>query len=280
MDAKDLDSGQRPTWCPGCGNFMLAGAIRQAISELKIPPEKVVVASGIGCGCKLPHFIRAYGFEGLHGRVLPVATGVKLANQELTVIGVAGDGDAYGIGGNHFVHTCRKNPDITYIVQNNSVYALTKGQYSPTSPKGFVSSTSPDGSIEPPVNPLAWAITTGATYVARAWYQDAEQLKKLIMDGISHHGFSLIDVLMPCLTYNKAYGPEWYKQRVYRLYGHEPSDKAKAMEKALEEGKLPTGLFYREKREAYGDEIPRLDGPLYRQDVSNIDIAPALKSMR
>ncbi len=279
MDAKGLDSGQKPTWCPGCGNFALVSAVRQAIEGLGLQPEKVLIVSGIGCGSKLPHFVKAYGFEGLHGRVLPVAMGAKLANQELTVIGVAGDGDAYGIGGNHFIHTCRKNPDITYIVQNNSVYGLTKGQYSPTSPKGFVSPTSPRGSIEQAVNPLAWAITTGATYVARAWFMDAVQMKGLIMDGISHHGFALIDVLMPCLTYNRAYGIQWYKERVYKLYGHDAANKAEAMEKAAEKDRLPTGLFYTEKREAYGDEIPRINGPLYKQDVSDIDITPAFRKL-
>jgi len=280
MEQKDLDTGEKPTWCAGCGNFVLTAALKQALAELDVAPEKVAIVSGIGCGSKLPHFVRTYGFEGLHGRTLPVATGIKLANKELTVIAVSGDGDAYGIGGNHFVHACRKNVDMTYIVQNNSVYGLTKGQYSPTSPKGFVSSTSPSGSIEQPVNPMSWAITAGATYVARGWFMDLDQLKRLIIDAISHHGFSLIDVLMPCLTYNRAYSVQWYKERIYKLYGHNASDRAAAVEKAMEQDKLPTGLFYQEKREAYGDEIPSVRGPLYKQDISNIDVAPAMKKMQ
>lgn len=276
---KGLDSGQKPTWCAGCGNFMITHAVRQALEELKFPSEKIVIASGIGCGSKLPHFVKAYGFESLHGRPLTVAMGAKLANRELTVLAISGDGDAYGIGGNHFIHTCRKNPDITYIVQNNSVYGLTKGQYSPTSPKGFRSPTSPDGSVEAPVNPIAWAITTGATYVARAWYMDLPQMKELIKGGIEHRGFALIDVLMPCLTYNKAYGVDWYKERVYRLQGHDPSSRAKAMEKAMETEKLPTGLFYKEKRDVYGDELPKLDGPLYKRDITKVDLAKAMKAL-
>lgn len=280
MIAKDFETGEKPTWCAGCGNFMLVAALKQALAELDLAQEKVAIVSGIGCGSKLPHFLRTYGFEGLHGRTLPIATGVKLANKELTVIAISGDGDAYGIGGNHFVHACRKNVDITYLVQNNSVYGLTKGQYSPTSPKGFISSTSLSGSIEEPVNPMAWAMTTGATYAARGWFMDLEQLKKLIIDGITHKGFSLIDVLMPCLTFNKAYGLQWYKDRIYKLYGHNTGDKMVAMEKAMEREKLPTGLFYQEKRETYGDEIPSIRGPLYKQDVSNIDLSSALKKLQ
>jgi len=280
MEPKEYDSGQKPAWCAGCGNFMLVHAVRQALAELGKDPDKVVITSGIGCGSKLPHFIKTYGFESLHGRPLTVAMGVKLANRELTVMAISGDGDAYGIGGNHFIHTCRKNPDITYIVQNNSVYGLTKGQYSPTSPKGFVSPTSPDGSVEPPVNPMAWAITTGATYVARAWYMDPQQLKDMIKGAIEHHGFSLVDVLMPCLTFNKVYGIDWYKERVYKLYGHDPNDRVAAMEKAMEMDKLPTGLFYQEKRDVYGDELPKLNGPLYRQDVTRIDLTKAMKPLR
>ena len=170
VDIKDLDTGERPTWCPGCGNYVLLSTLKAVISELELQPENVVVVSGIGCGSKMPHFIKTYGFEGLHGRILPVATGIKLANKNLTVIAVGGDGDGYGIGGNHFIHAARRNIDITYIVQNNSVYGLTKGQYSPTSQKGFVSPTSPFGAIDEPVNPVSLAISSGATYVARAWY--------------------------------------------------------------------------------------------------------------
>lgn len=280
MEPKEYDSGQKPAWCAGCGNFMLVHAVRQALAELGKDPDKVAIVSGIGCGSKLPHFIKTYGFESLHGRPLTVAMGVKLANRELTVMAISGDGDAYGIGGNHFIHTCRKNPDITYIVQNNSVYGLTKGQYSPTSPRGFVSPTSPDGSVEPPVNPLTWAITTGATYVARAWYMDPQQLKDLVKGAIEHRGFALVDVLMPCLTFNKAYGIDWYKERVYKLYGHDPKDRVAAMEKAMETDKLPTGLFYQEKRDVYGDELPKLNGPLYRQDVTRVDLTKAMKSLR
>jgi len=285
VDIKDLDTGERPTWCPGCGNYVLLSTLKAVISELELQPENVVVVSGIGCGSKMPHFIKTYGFEGLHGRILPVATGVKLANKNLTVIAVGGDGDGYGIGGNHFIHAARRNIDVTYIVQNNSVYGLTKGQYSPTSQKGFVSPTSPFGAIDEPVNPVSLAISSGATYVARAWYMDANHLKELIKNGVKHKGFALIDVLQPCLTFNKINTIEWYTEKIYKLEETEykPNDKLIAFEKSQEfYPKIPIGLFYKEDgKPTYEDQLPQTEGKQpAEQKIENIDMNLFFKTLK
>ncbi len=285
VDIKDLDTGERPTWCPGCGNYVLLSTLKAVISELELQPENVVVVSGIGCGSKMPHFIKTYGFEGLHGRILPVATGIKLANKNLTVIAVGGDGDGYGIGGNHFIHAARRNIDITYIVQNNSVYGLTKGQYSPTSQKGFVSPTSPFGAIDEPVNPVSLAISSGATYVARAWYMDANHLKELIKNGVKHKGFALIDVLQPCLTFNKINTIEWYTEKIYKLEETEykPNDKLIAFEKSQEfYPKIPIGLFYKEDgKPTYEDQLPQTEGKQpAEQKIENIDMNLFFKTLK
>jgi 2-oxoglutarate ferredoxin oxidoreductase subunit beta len=222
----ELTTKEAPSWCAGCGDFTILSTLKSAIVELGIPQHQTLIVSGIGCGSKTPHYIKAYGFEGLHGRALPVATGAKLANHELNVIVVGGDGDGYGIGGNHLIHSMRRNFDMTYIVQNNEVYGLTKGQYSPTSEKGFKSPSTPNGAIEEPVNPIALALTMGATYVARGYAFDIVHLKKLIVEGSKHKGFALIDVFQPCSTYNKINTMAWYKQRIYKLEdnGHDTSN--------------------------------------------------------
>jgi 2-oxoglutarate ferredoxin oxidoreductase subunit beta len=285
VDVKELDTGEKPTWCPGCGNYILLSTLKSVISELGLHQENVVVVSGIGCGSKMPHFIKTYGFEGLHGRILPVASGVKLANKNLTVIAVGGDGDGYGIGGNHFIHAARRNIDITYIVQNNSVYGLTKGQYSPTSQKGFISPTTPFGALDEPVNPIALAISSGATYVARAWCMDVNHLKELIKNGIKHKGFALIDVLQPCLTFNKVNTIEWYMDKIYKLEetGYKPGDKLIALEKSQEfYPKIPVGLFYKEEgKPTYEDQLPQTEGKQpAEQRIENIDINLFLKSLK
>jgi 2-oxoglutarate ferredoxin oxidoreductase subunit beta len=276
----DLTTKDAPTWCPGCGDFMIMSTLKTAIAELQLEQHNTLLVSGIGCGSRMPHFIKTYGFEGLHGRALPVATGAKLANHNLKVIITVGDGDCYGIGGNHYMHAMRRNLDITLIVQDNAIYGLTKGQTSPTSQKGFVSNSTPFGALEDPVNPLTWAIAAGATYVARGFALDAAHLKKLIMDGVRHKGFSLIDVLQPCTTYNKVNTAEWYKQRVYKLEesGHNPEDRAAAIAKGEEWGdKIPIGLFFKTTKPTYEDGLPQIaKTPLVKQDISNVDITPLL----
>ncbi len=280
---KDLSTNEQPTWCAGCGDFSILAVLKTAISELNLEPHNTLLVSGIGCGSKSPHFIKTYGFEGLHGRALPVATGAKLVNKELNVIVIGGDGDGYGIGGNHFLHTMRRNLNITYLVQNNEVYGLTKGQMSPTSEKGFKSPSTPYGAVEEPVNPIALAIISGATYVARGYAFDIPHLKMLIMNAVKHKGFSIIDIFQPCTTYNKINTMAWYQPRLYKLEedGHDPSDKMAALARAEEWGdRIPVGLFYQVQKPTYEDGLPQAMLPPVRHDISNIDIAPMLARFR
>ncbi|MBI4020162.1 MAG: 2-oxoacid:ferredoxin oxidoreductase subunit beta [Candidatus Aenigmarchaeota archaeon] len=280
----DLTPKELPTWCGGCGDFNILFTIKNALVELDADPANTLLVSGIGCGSKTPHFVKTYGFEGLHGRSLPVATGAKFANHKLDVIVVTGDGDGYGIGGNHLIHSMRRNLDLTHIVQNNEVYGLTKGQYSPTSPPGFKSPSTPQGAIEEPVNPVALGITMGATYVARGYAYEVNHLKQLIAGGIKHKGYALIDVFQPCSTYNKVNTIAWYKEHLYKLEeaGHDPKDKMQAMARAMEGGdKLPIGLFYKEEKPTYEAGLPQLNGvPLSKMDISNIDITPMLERFK
>lgn len=280
LTMKELTTEQLPSWCGGCGDFNILFGLKSALVDLQIPAEDVVIVTGIGCGSKTNHFVKTYGFEGLHGRPLPVATGAKLANKDLNVIVVAGDGDSYGIGGNHLIHAMRRNLDITMIVQNNEVYGLTKGQYSPTSPPGFKTPSTPSGSVESPVNPLALALTMGGSYIARGFSYEVMHLKKLIAEGIKHKGFSLIDVFQPCSTYNRVNTIAWYKEHLYKLedQGHNPADREAAWKKALEWGdKIPIGLFLKEERPTYEDVYVPSQIPVVKQDLRNIDIAPILK---
>lgn len=264
LSAKAFNNHVKSTWCPGCGDFGILTAIKQALAELGIHPHEAAIVSGIGCGSKLPDYMYANGFMTIHGRPLPVATGVRLANPDLTVLVVDGDGDAYGIGGNHFLHACRRNPDIAHIVQNNQIYALTKGQYSPTSDRGFRTTTSPDGSIELPINPLLVALAAGATFIARGFAGEPKHLARLIGEAIRHEGYALIDVLQPCVTFNKVNTYDWYGERVYKLEdeeGYDPSDFDQAWKKAREWGdRIPMGILYR-----------RTDVPSYESQVAVLE---------
>jgi len=274
---------EKTQWCPGCGNFAIVGALKGALSELNIAPHDAVVVSGIGCSSKLPHYINTYGFESIHGRGLPVASGIKLANHGLTVVDVGGDGDGYGIGSGHFVHIMRRNYDLTYIVHDNQIYGLTTGQASPTSQVGMKTKTTPYGVIETQFNPLAIAITNGATFVARAFAGDMAHMKEIFRQAIAHKGFALVDVFQPCVTFNKLNTYDFFAKRVYKLEssGHDPSDRMKALDKAFEQvntnyEKLPIGVFYREQRPAYEDSLPQLKaGPLAARELSVVDISAA-----
>jgi len=264
-------AGIRPAWCPGCGNFGILEALNKALVELEIEPHQVLLVSGIGQAGKLPHYTRGNVFNSLHGRPIPPAIGAKIANPELVVIAVSGDGDAYGEGGNHFIHAARRNHDITYLVHNNQVYGLTKGQASPTSDLGFVTKTTPYGAVSP-VNPIALAIVCGASFVGRGFAGDAEHLSNLIKQGISHRGFALIDILQPCVSFNHRNTYQWYRERVYKLEdesGYNPSDKKAALEKAQEWGeRIPIGIIYRKELPVYEDQLPALSkGPLVSQQI-------------
>ncbi len=247
----------RPDWCPACGNFAQLSAIKNVLVELAIEPENVAVISGIGCSSNLPEFIHAYGFHGLHGRLIPVASGVKWANRKLTVIGYGGDGDGFFEGTQHFYHTAKRNVDITYIVSDNQIFGLTTGQASPTSEIGFISKTTPDGNIEKPVNPLAFALAAGATFVARSFSGDPKHLQEVIKRGILHKGFSFIDVFSPCVTFNKTNTYDYFRKRVYKYTAENPEDFEQAYRAAHEWGdKIPIGIFYQKKESTYEDMDP------------------------
>lgn len=267
-----FDSVIKPVWCPGCGNFGILSAAKKAFISLNLKPENVVSVSGIGCSSKIPHFINCYGFEGLHGRVLPVASGIKLANTDLTVVGFAGDGDAYGLGLSHFVNACRRNINLTYIVHNNEIYALTTGQYSPTSPKGTKSKSTPFGSLEIPINPLAIALSSSATFVARSFANNPKHLEKMIIEALKHKGFAFIDVLQPCIVWRKD-ALKFLKEHIYDLQetNHNYSDFSAALNKAFETEKIPIGIFFKKDAPCFSDEIPQLEkGPLVDQKTASI----------
>ncbi|MBI2071234.1 MAG: 2-oxoacid:ferredoxin oxidoreductase subunit beta [Elusimicrobia bacterium] len=244
-------SETKPDWCPSCGDFAVLSGLIKGLTQTGIAPKDVAVVSGIGCSSNLPGFIRTYGFHSLHGRSIPVATGVKLANPNLHVVVTGGDGDGYGIGIGHFIHAMRRNLNITYIVMNNEVYGLTTGQISPTSEKGHVTKTTPQGSLEEPINPVVLAIAAGATFVARAFSGDPNHMAKIIGQGISHKGFSLIDVFSPCVTFNKLNTYDYFRKRVFKLEdeSHDPANFNSAMEKAsMGNEKIPLGVLWKTER--------------------------------
>jgi 2-oxoglutarate/2-oxoacid ferredoxin oxidoreductase subunit beta len=260
-------------WCPGCGNFGIVGSLRQALVALNLEPSQVLMVSGIGQAGKMPHYIHSHVLNELHGRAIPAAQAAKIVNHELHVIAVGGDGDGYGEGGNHFLGAMHRNIDMTYIVCNNQVYGLTKGQASPTSDAGFVTRTTPDGAWTP-MRALAIAVASDCSFIARGFAGDQLQLTELIKQGILHQGFALIEVLQPCVSFNKINTFAWYKQRVYSLEsdkGYDPSNRAAAFEKTLEWGeRIPTGIFYKSKRPTYESQLAAIKNmPLIRQKILN-----------
>lgn len=264
-----------PDWCPGCGDFGVLRSIQQAAGRLGIQPKDLMIVSGIGCSSNLPGFIHAYGVHSLHGRSVPVATGAHLANTDLKVVITGGDGDGYGIGVGHLVHAMRRNLDVTYVVMDNQIYGLTTGQASPTTTKGHKTKSTPVGNQEMPLNPLALAITAGATYVARGFSGEAKQLSELIQGGLAHKGFALIDVFSPCVTYNKVNTYQFFKERVYKLEDEnwEPGDYFKALERSFEWGeRIPLGLLYKTDQPTYEDTEPAFKaGPLVKQKLGLSD---------
>lgn len=265
------DGPVEPDWCPGCGDYGVLNALKNAALQLGLHPHEIMVVSGIGCSSNLPGFIHTYGVHSLHGRAVPMATGIKLANTDLNVVITGGDGDGYGIGMGHFIHAMRRNLNLTYIVMDNQIYGLTTGQISPTSTEGTRTKTTPRGNAEPPVNPLTLAIVSGATYVARGFSGDVKGLADLIAGAIGHRGFALVDVFSPCVTFNKVNTYAWFRDRVYNLADedHDPSDMNAALAKASEWGdRIPLGLFYQAARPIYEDSEPVLQrGPLVKQEL-------------
>ncbi len=252
-----FDNKVENAWCPGCGNFGIQNAMKRAFSELNLEPRNVVLVSGIGQAAKAPHYVNTNVFNGLHGRAVPVAFAIKTVNPALTVIAESGDGCMYGEGGNHLLHNIRRNPDITVMVHNNQVYGLTKGQSSPTSEEGFVTKTQPSGNISRPFNPLSFAISQDASFVARAFSGDIDGLVRLLKEAIRWKGFSLIDILQPCVSFNKVNTYAWYRKRIeYLDEAHDPENRLQAFERSLEWGeRILLGIFYRKKRPVYQERV-------------------------
>jgi 2-oxoglutarate ferredoxin oxidoreductase subunit beta len=281
MTAGDYSSNDQIAWCPGCGNFGILGALKQALAESGLPGHQILLVSGIGQAAKTPHYIKANCFNGLHGRALPVAAGAKIANRNLKVIVTTGDGDCYGEGGNHFLHNIRRNLDITVIVHDNQIYGLTKGQASPTTDPGFVTKVQTSGTLLNPFNPLQIAIISGAGFVARGFSKEKEHLAWLIREGIEYKGFALIDVLQPCVSFNKKNTYQWYSERVYKVNddkSYDSSNKERALKKASEWGdKIPVGIIYKEEKSTYEEKSGLANRePLVDLEIETINIKKAL----
>jgi len=266
MPNLNLDTPVKPTWCPGCGNFGVLAAFKQACLKENWNNSNTALVAGIGCHGHVLNFIRLTSFEGLHGRAIPVATGIKLANNRLNVFVFTGDGDCLGEGGNHFIHACRRNHDLTVILHDNALYSLTTGQTSPTSPHGAKTKSTPLGNIDNPFSPVTLAIASGATFVARALSNDVEKLSELITKANAHQGLSIIDVLQPCVSFNKEYTPDFYKDNFYYLdESYDVTNKEVAFTKSQEWGikQIPLGIFYNIEKPSYESQIPQIkDKPL------------------
>ncbi|PIS04887.1 MAG: 2-oxoacid ferredoxin oxidoreductase [Candidatus Buchananbacteria bacterium CG10_big_fil_rev_8_21_14_0_10_42_9] len=274
-ERKDFMNQNLPTWCPGCGNFGLWQGFIKAVSELGKEPHEVCMVFDIGCGGNGANWNHTYAFHSLHGRTLPVANAIKMTNHKLTVIADAGDGGGYGEGGNHFLHACRMNSDITYLVHDNQVYGLTTGQVTPTSEKGMKGKSTPQGLIETPLNPLQTAIVAGATFVARTYTGNIAHEVEIMKAAMSHKGFAVVDIFQPCVTYNKINTNQFFQQRTYELGDDwDPSDKNKALIKAGEVGeKIPLGIFFREERQTYEESLSQIQKKTLleqKDDIPNI----------
>ncbi|MEE8380496.1 MAG: thiamine pyrophosphate-dependent enzyme [Thermodesulfobacteriota bacterium] len=270
VSLSDYENRVPIAWCPGCGNFAILNALKQALVELKKQPHQILLVSGIGQAPKLPHYLRCNAFVGLHGRSLPVATAAKTVNHKLTVIVIGGDGDCYSEGGNHLIHTIRRNPDITLLVHNNQVYGLTRGQASPTCEMGFITKVQTHGVLLPPLNPLTLAISQDASFVGRGYAGKGDHLKELIKEAVLHPGFALIDILQPCVSFDHRHSYSWYQERVYIVGSkYDSANKPAAFQKAQEwEDKIPLGIIYKKERPAFEHQQPVLKkGTLISQAV-------------
>lgn len=262
LDLNIYKSNDDSAWCPGCGNFGILLSLKEALAELSLKPEDLVLVSGIGQAAKTPHYIKANGFNGLHGRALPPAQAIKMVNKKLSVIVTSGDGDSYGEGGNHFIHCIRRNVDMVHLVHDNQIYGLTKGQGSPTTGKGQITSMQFEGVYTEPMNPLAVAISAGANFVARSFSGDKEHLKSMIKAAVNHKGYALVDIMQPCVVFNKVNTFKWYKDRIYKLdNNYDPTNKFEALKKAEEFGDegIPIGIIYKdESKDSYDNSHPVL----------------------
>ena len=275
---KDYKSDIKPTWCPGCGDFGVLASLYQALAQLELDPTKTVIVSGIGCASRLPFFVKTYGFQTAHGRVLPVAMGVKIANPGLTVIAVGGDGDGFSIGGGHLVHAVRRNPDITYVVMDNEVYGLTKGQTSPTSPMGLKTKSTPFGSSDAPINPMAWVLASGVSFAARGFSGNPKYLTDLIVQGIQHPGFAFVQTMSPCPTFYNTF--ELWRPKFEELPSdHDPSNRIQALTQAFRDDAIPVGLFYKEVRPSLESHTHITNHPL-QEGGHDFDVRALLETYR
>ncbi|OOV78941.1 2-oxoacid:ferredoxin oxidoreductase subunit beta [Mammaliicoccus fleurettii] len=266
---KDFRNNVKPNWCPGCGDFSVQAAIQKAAANVGLEPEEVALITGIGCSGRLSGYVNSYGVHSIHGRSLPLAQGVKMANKDLTVIASGGDGDGFAIGMGHTIHALRRNMDMTYIVMDNQIYGLTKGQISPSSAKGFVTKSTPKGNIEQNVAPLELAISSGATFVAQSFSSDIKELTNIIEEAINHKGFSFVNVFSPCVTYNKINTYDWFKENLTKLADiedYDNSNKAQAMQTVLDTESMITGIIYQDK-----------ETPSYESQIEQFDEEPLVK---
>lgn len=269
---KDFRNDIKPNWCPGCGDFAVQAAIQRAAANIGLEPENFALVSGIGCSGRISGYINAYGVHGIHGRALPIAQGVKMANRDLTVMAAGGDGDGFAIGTNHTIHAIRRNIDLTYVVMDNHIYGLTKGQTSPRSEFGAKTKSTPLGSIEPPIRALELAISSGAGFVAQGFSGDLGQLTKIIEEGMKYKGFAFINVFSPCVTFNKVNTYEWFKEHIVNLdedSSFDNGNRSLAVQKVMEHEGLVTGIIYKDpERDSYQDLIPNFKKePIINQDI-------------
>ncbi len=278
----DFETEIFPTWCPGCGDWSIWGSIKESLAELDIAPHELCVIYGVGCSGNMCSFVNAYGFHALHGRSLPLAIGAKLANHDIPVVVVNGDGDNYGEGLNHWIHTMRGNHNITHIVHDNLIYGLTTGQTSPTSEQGMKTKSTPGGVIEKQTNPMGLALEAGASFIARGFAGDHAHLKEMIKQAMRHKGYSLVDVFQPCVTFNHVQTYDYYRERLYKLadVNHDPTDREAAWRQSQKWGdRLPIGVFWHEHRPVFHEELEHLGTPLARQKLQP-DVTPFLDEFR
>lgn len=281
---KPITYPKNPTWCPGCGNYGIWGAIKQAAIKSQIPTEKIVITYDVGCSGNMADYNNFYGFHALHGRAIPPATGIKLANHDLTPIVIIGDGGCYGEGGTHFINEMRGNHDITVLVHNNHRYSLTTGQMSPTTKKGTKTKSTPQGSIEEAFNPMAIAVSNHATFIAREFAGDIPSLANRIAQAITHPGFAVIDILQPCVVFNPEQSYDWYRQNMVKLEDekHDSTNKEAAWKQAMRTDKLPIGLFYQDKNSVpYHSQVAEIkDKPLVDKPIESVDISKLVKNFQ
>lgn len=276
----DYKGNVKPAWCPGCGNHSVINAMFKAFTTLQIDPDNLVVASGIGCSSRIPYFINSYGFHGVHGRALPLAIGIKATNPRVRVVVAGGDGDGFSIGGNHLLHAARKNPDMTYIVMDNAIYGLTKGQNSPTSPAELHTKINPYESLDDKINPVLIALGTNISFIARGFAGDNDFLTNLIIEGMEHRGFSFIHVMSPCVQYNTYITYDYLKKNKQLIpEDHDISDRAEAVKLALAKTPLYMGIFYRQNRSTLRDRIDEVKDTALHSDSSLLETKNTINNL-